>query len=139
MRVLKTIPAVLLNTLSPSRVQHRSMVDLYGPTFLSKPKTKKKYRSGQVVMQSSLRTENIEPPPNPSTLLSEVELKNQVDTVMMIYTCRGYLLEIFRASTNILVYRCPCSIHLCLYRGVAFGLVGRKTKRFVHNRSWTKY
>ena len=79
MRALKTVPAMLLNTLSHH--QHRTMVNLYGPAFLSAQGSVRRKARAQVVMNSSLRVENMEPPPNPSTLLTEAELRDKVDLV----------------------------------------------------------
>jgi hypothetical protein len=85
-----TVPAMLLDTVS--RQQYRSMVNLYGPTFLSSSdrpnnnnnRKKTAIRTSTVpgtMMKSSLRVENMEPPPNPGTLLNDKQLKDQVDLV----------------------------------------------------------
>jgi len=82
MRVLRTcVPAMLWN------VHCRTMVNLHGPAFLSAPRPKKTAERKHVIMKSSsssMRVETMTPPPDPSTLLTEAQLKERATMVRYV-------------------------------------------------------
>jgi len=110
MRVLsRTVPAAML----VNNIQQRTMVNLYGPAFLTTPPSRRKTaRSQQVVMMnsSSLRIEETvqTPPPDPSTLLSETELQEQANMVRerkYLYKCVAGLVLSYHFGTLYTVCR----------------------------------
>jgi Sir2 family len=92
---MSAVPAMLLNLGTASAwaggYQYRTMVNLHGPAILSNRKKGMALQSTSSSSSSSASatsrirttgTTNLEPPPNPSTLLSEEELEEKAQALI---------------------------------------------------------
>ena len=74
MRLLQTVPAMLLPSL-----QHRTMVHLHGANFVFSTTSSRASRGANHA--SLTNVQGLEPPPNPTDLLTEDQLEEKVDMV----------------------------------------------------------